>query len=328
VVSLLVAAGPASGDTIVTFDDGPEGWSGPQGPGGSTVIDPSGGNPGANLHTVFSDFGITFRNTTNTEFVGDYTQFVTFTLEIDTKVESIDFFGTPVPRPWLVELRDYDDPPAGYPFVSVWYKFADVSEATHATWTTFSVTVADTSAEELPAGWGGTGAEHPQTFEPILPADRTFSSVLEGVDEIVYTTFEPGFFFGETAFDLRIDNVSIASAGTPVPGAVPQLLLTKADAVSGDLILSWQASCGASAQDYGIYEGRIGTWYGHIRIGCSDAGGDRTERIAPGDDDRYYLVVPLDTDEEGSYGLSSEGDERPPGLFTRCRGIRNTDPCI
>ena len=320
--SAMLIAGGASADTVVTFDSGTEGWTG----SGNTFIDTTGGNPGNNLRTIFQGFGITFRNLTNAEFIGDYTLSASKTLEIDTKVEQIDFFGTPVSRPWLVQLRDYDNPPPGYPYVSVWYKFADISEAAHGSWTTFSVSIVDTLATELPPGWGGTGAEDPTTFEPILPADRTFTDVIDGIDEIVYTTFEPGFFFGETAHDIRIDNVSIFSTGNPVPGAVPTLLLDKSVMVVDDLVLSWQPSCGASAQNYAIYEGLIGSWYSHGRIDCSDAGGDRTEEITPDTGDRYYLVVPLDATDEGSYGTATLTGERPTGIST-CRPSQDTGSC-
>ena len=204
--SLLAPA--AQAQVTVTFDNGEEGWSGPSGAGGSTVIEATGGNPGAHLHTIFNDFGVTFVNSNHPDFVFDYTQEPTITLSIDLKVESIDFTGTPVPRPWLVELRDRDNPPSGFPWVSVWFKFADISQATHGDWTTFTVTVADTSVLDLPMGWGGFGAEDAQG-SPMLPADRTFADVLAGIDEIAFTTLEPGFFFGFTDFDLRLDNISI-----------------------------------------------------------------------------------------------------------------------
>jgi hypothetical protein len=115
--ALMVALLPAAAwaDATVTFDAGTQGWSGPSGPGGATVVAPTGGNPGANLHTIFNDFGITFRNTSNAEFVGDYTASRAVTLAIDVRVALIEFFGSAVSRPWLVELRDYDDPPGGYP---------------------------------------------------------------------------------------------------------------------------------------------------------------------------------------------------------------------
>jgi hypothetical protein len=215
---LLLAPAAVLADATVTFDGGAQGWSGPGGPGGSTVIEPAGGNPGANMHTVFNNFGISFVNSTNPDFVFDYTTTPFVTLSIDIRVHSIEFFGSPVTRPWLVELRDFDNPPPGYPYVSVWYKFADISSAQHGNWTTFQVTIDDTSAEDLPPGWGGTGAETPQA-EPILPPNRTFASVLAGVDQIAYTTLEPGFVFGFTDFDMRLDNIGIQVAGPPVPAA-------------------------------------------------------------------------------------------------------------
>jgi len=71
---VLASAASASAQTAtVTFDDGAEGWVGPSGPGGSTSIESTGGNPGANLRTVFNNFGISFANDTSEAFLGDYT---------------------------------------------------------------------------------------------------------------------------------------------------------------------------------------------------------------------------------------------------------------
>jgi hypothetical protein len=325
---LLAASGasPSSADAVVTFESGAQGWVGPSGPGGTTFIDTTGGNPGRNLRTIFSDFGITFHNSTNPAFVGDYGATPTVTLAIDVKVESIDFFGSPVPRPWLVDLRDYDDPWPGYPYKSVWYKFADISAAANSVWTTYTVAIADTASTTMPPGWGGTGYEDPETFEPTLPPGTTFADVLAGVDEIALTTFEPGWFFGETAFDVRIDNVSIFTAPPPVPGVSGALLLAKSP-TPGMLVLSWGASCGTNVVNYGIYEGEIGSFDGHTRIDCLDGGGDRTESVTPGSGDRYFLVVPLGIGAEGSYGTDSLGDERSRGAVT-CRAVQDTGSCF
>ncbi|MCG8404637.1 MAG: PEP-CTERM sorting domain-containing protein [Phycisphaerales bacterium] len=199
---------------VTTFENGPEGWQGPQGSGGITVIDPTGGNPDANFHTTFNNFGITFFNNTNTDFVMDYTQFTEVSLAVDVKVNQIGTFF-PVSRPWLVELRDYDNVSTTAPWVSVWYKFTDISAAAHPDWTTFSVTIDDPLSTSLPAGWGGFGDEDPNTFEPILPADRTFTDVLAGIDEIAFTTLEPGFFFSFDDYDVQLDNISIQAVPEP-----------------------------------------------------------------------------------------------------------------
>ena len=142
--------------------------------------------------------------------IGDYTARGAVRLGADFDVTFIRFFGSEVTRDVIVELRDYDNPPENYPYASVYYNFGPLP-APEDGWRSFSVDIDDPTAAELPVGWGGTGAEDPETFEPMLPADRTFASVLAGVDEIVWTTFVPGFFFGFTDFDISVDNLSITS---------------------------------------------------------------------------------------------------------------------
>ena len=152
----LASASFALPDGLVTFNDGTGGWEGSQGIGGvGTFVDENEGNPAPGLHTVFNDFGITFRNSTNPEFVQDLSQVFGFAFGIDTKVNDIAFFGTPVPRPWLLELRDFDAGPNSDQFASVWYKFADISAATHGEWTRFFVQVSESDYGSMPAGWRG-----------------------------------------------------------------------------------------------------------------------------------------------------------------------------
>ena len=218
----LVAGAPVAmaGTTVVTFDNGAEGWVGPGGPGGATVIDAAGGNPGANMHTVFNDFGITFSNTTNPAFVQDLTQYASVTISIDLKANLTEFFFQPVTRPWVLELRDFDQPGPDNPFYSsVFFKFSDVGMSG---WTTWSVTIDNPQSAGLPAGWGGSG-DVDGNFEPILPAGVTFESILAGYDEIAFTTLQPGFFFGFTDFDWQIDNISITTVPIPAPGALALL---------------------------------------------------------------------------------------------------------
>lgn len=206
--ALVLAPHLAAAQGTTTFASGAEGWVGPSGPGGATTLEPTGGNPDHNLRTVFNDFGITFANDSNPAFVFDLTTLAGIRIAIDLKVDNLEFFGSPVSRPWLVDLRDTDDAEPGYPWTSVWFKFADVAQASTGAWTTFGVVIAEPEATELPEGWGGYGAEDAQG-NPILPPDRTFASVLAGVDEIAFTTLEPGFFFGFTDHTFRIDNVTL-----------------------------------------------------------------------------------------------------------------------
>ena len=49
---------------------------------------------------------------------------------------------------------------------------------------------------------------------------------------------------------------------------------------------------------------------------------DLTEEIQPTAGDRYFLVVPVDDAQEGTYGTDSSGNERPTGVMA-CRPTQN-----
>ncbi|MHC5211838.1 MAG: hypothetical protein ACYTG2_14050 [Planctomycetota bacterium] len=235
-------------DAQVGFDAGAEGWS----LNGWSTVTPTGGNPAERLHwdDFIDNFGMSARNSTHAAFLGDYTAKGEVTLSIDFQVDYIKFGPTPVSRELVVILYD-DDSFMGAPPAAVWSSLG-VLNGNGMGWTTFSAEVTDVLSDTLPAGWNGAGDEDPQTFEPILPAGRTWSNVLAGVDRIEFTTYVPGFFFGFTFFNLSIDNASItpllpnawsdqgfalagvsgdpalAGEGTMAPGSANQLTLTNA----------------------------------------------------------------------------------------------------
>lgn len=94
-----------------------------------------------------------------------------------------------------------------------------------------------------------------------------------------------------------------------------------------DLLLDWSASCSGAAIDYAIYAGELGNFYTHDAIDCTDDGGDLQEIVVEDPSrDQYFLVVPLATSDEGSYGTDSPGNERPVG-GTTCRTVQVTGPC-
>jgi hypothetical protein len=106
--------------------------------------------------------------------------------------------------------------------------------------------------------------------------------------------------------------------------ASPQLDLS-------DVILSWSASCSEGTSNYGIYEGTIGTYYSHTFVDCDDGGAALTEQIAPAAGSRYYLVVPLNPQTEGSYGQRRDNPiptftERPIGA-AQCITVQTVTPC-
>jgi Ca2+-binding RTX toxin-like protein len=86
-----------------------------------------------------------------------------------------------------------------------------------AGWKTFNIDIEDPLATEVPEGWVGFGGpENPETYMPQLPPDRTFADVLAGIDEIVFHSIEPGYFYAiGFLHDLDFDNISI--------GSIPQI---------------------------------------------------------------------------------------------------------
>lgn len=231
--ALLGIAAQAASDKTVGFDLWRQGWHGPQGSGGSTWRDTDMGNDAPALHTQFLDFGITFATDRNRNFLGDYTALSGVEIGLDVSTQSVFFFNQEVTRDLVVELRDHDNPPDGMPYVSVWAKLGTL-DASVTGWQHWSVTIADTSSATLPAGWGGYGAEDPVTFEPRLPEGRSFASVLAGVDELAFTTYVPGMFFGDTYFDVAVDNLFVREIA-PVPEPSSLALLA-----GGLGVLAWR----------------------------------------------------------------------------------------
>lgn len=114
------------------------------------------------------------------------------------------------------------------------------------------------------------------------------------------------------------------------PGRVPPTMVMDKSATPGDLTLTWQASCSSGGEDYGIYEGTIGSWPSHGAIDCHDDATPLTEDVTPAAADSYYLVVPhSQTKAEGSYGLNFIGgshNERPAG-GAPCSTTHTVTPC-
>jgi hypothetical protein len=83
---------------------------------------------------------------------------------------------------------------------------------------------------------------------------------------------------------------------------------------SGSITLTWGASC-VTPNTAAVYEGVLGNWTSHVPLTCGTPG--NTATFAEPSGNAYYLVVPVSynfnpPDVEGSYGLLSDGSERPP----------------
>ena len=117
--------------------------------------------------------------------------------------------------------------------------------------------------------------------------------------------------------------VSVAAFGLPevAPPFMPAGAVPDGATVPGEplkiaklpddlILLSWSPSCAPSDTDYAIYVGTLGDFASHVPAFCSTNG--ETTQLLGGIADHYYLVVPLNPLREGSYGLDSQGFERPP----------------
>jgi hypothetical protein len=215
-VSLAGLAGLAQAAPLTktsTFSNGDDGWSVVAG-----FVDATSGNAAPALRTQIVDtFWLTFSNTSTAGFVGDYTRANQMSFGIDVRVNSITYEGHEVPRHLIVELRDHGQPENGFPYTSVWFDLGVIKSA-DAGFQHLSAAIPDTHATVLPRGWQGYGAE--DAFgNPKLPDDRTFTSVLARVDEVVFSTYVPGYFYGFTSFDVVVDNLSVTGRCQRHPAA-------------------------------------------------------------------------------------------------------------
>jgi hypothetical protein len=93
------------------------------------------------------------------------------------------------------------------------------------------------------------------------------------------------------------------------------ITLGKSTIIPGNIVIYWAASCSWGAEDYGIYEGTLLSWYSHTWKLCIDVDGfSLSEDFTPGSGDTYYLVVPHDFNEEGAYGLDFDPTRVPPRI--------------
>jgi hypothetical protein len=215
----MPAAALAASSTLVGFDGGSDG-----GFTGNAFFEANNGNPGGNAHFLIENFGIELRTggigePVNPGFIGDYSGFGQITFGFDVKVNSLVFGGNQIAREIGIELLDRDiQGPDGAS--GIFFLLDYISLATHGDWTTLSVTIDDPTQAELPDGWIGFGDYDPETFEPILPDGATFASVLAGADEFRVTSYQPGWFYGFTDFNVQVDNVFVTVSPVPVPGAL------------------------------------------------------------------------------------------------------------
>jgi hypothetical protein len=105
-----------------------------------------------------------------------------------------------------------------------------------------------------------------------------------------------------------------ASPGSP-SGEVPETLVMNLTP-GGDVTLDWHTSCQSGDTDYEVYTGTIGDFSSYTPELCTTNGQTAATVTVP--DNTFFLVVPHNTDREGSYGETSAGVPRP----------RSTSACL
>ena len=224
--SLAALALPAAAAAATTdFSNGAEGWI------GNADVDTTLGTPAPAFHSLVESFGLSWRNISNTAFIGDYTASPSVTISLDVLRNSITFLGNEVTRGLFVKLSDFGaDGEAAPPLATLYYRLGTLAPTTTG-WQNYSVTIADTSSAALPTGWGAVDGDGVLQ----LPEGRTFANILASVDQIEFTTFEPDFFYGFTIFDVAGDNFTVTRASAVPEPASWALLIGGMGLIGGTL---------------------------------------------------------------------------------------------
>jgi hypothetical protein len=167
-------------------------------------------------------------------------------------------------------------------------------------------------------------------------ADVAYAATFNGEQDVYYTRLYPDCNQNAVSdvtdvqtgdsrdcnFNRIPDECEIApqcagSGGVPDGRFVGGTPLTLTLLPNEDVTFSWGPSCVQIDNDYEVYEGNLGDFTSHTPRLCS-TDGETSKTFTPSLADTYYLVVPTNLSQEGSYGLDSEGSERPISV-TPCR---------
>lgn len=219
--AVVLAAASAATAGTVTFDNGNEGWLVN---GYADIVDIGGSNGNVVHQYQYDGFFQEIRNDSNPEYLGDWTaKGSLIEISIDIRVNTLRATFNPsvvYPRELVLEFRDHSNPEAnayGLPYASIWSTSSSLMDSTVEGFVTHTWLL-DTTAVELPAGWGGYGYEDPNTYEPLLPDGVTVQDILQNVDELMFTTAVPGYYYGFTEWDFEVDNIRVSVV--PAPGVL------------------------------------------------------------------------------------------------------------
>ncbi len=219
IISLLVLACPQTptpGNPVNIVEDFERGNTGnwsffgdPDNP--IEVIETSGGNPGAYLHSTCEGLNCldTFAPELRTElgvpsvFNGDYRARAVSALGVDLAVLDVDFSS--LGRPLTLILRNDSGTPGDFGDDVVVYRLGSRNvPQPNGRWRRYDFRVPSASLT-LPAGW--------QVFQGTGNDDADWNTVIQDVDQASFFFGDPQFFFIFQQWELGVDNVRIQLAG-------------------------------------------------------------------------------------------------------------------
>jgi hypothetical protein len=211
-LGLMLAAGSAVAQTLPYEQDfegtAPFDWFVN---GNEMTFEP--GNPGHYMGVPLLDFwGITLSSeSANVPMVGNLSTSGGLRISVDIRVFALfNFFQEPISPgefPLVFQLSDNTGGPVP---ASVYFTGPGMPEVADG-WVRYTFELPNPTLTTLPPGWGGTGDEDPDTFEPILPPGRTYANVLAHVEDVRLTTFRPGWFYIANFWQVGFDNIRIES---------------------------------------------------------------------------------------------------------------------
>lgn len=189
---------------------------------------------------------------------------------------------------------------------------------------------ASAAVPPIPPGVNVTGADEYGLGAPLVRVALVFDAPVT----LAGTTYRPGelvlwdpntltfsLLHSDPAWSMGSHHNALSMLSAP--GTVPTLIKVN-KAGGGQITVEWTlaASC-QPGDNYGVYEGVIGSWYSHVPVVCTDAAADLMETFLPGAGNRYYLVVPNTSNADGGYGTrTAPVMQRPHFPGTACRPVQ------
>lgn len=113
---------------------------------------------------------------------------------------------------------------------------------------------------------------------------------------------------------FRATNSTSPESFVPVADATWMIRGAGGAVAAGSVLLEWGSPCNdveLPGQDFAVYLGLFDDFESYTSDTCSTAGA-RTHIVGGAPDDSFFIVVPVASNAEGSYGLTGEGAERAP----------------